>query len=57
VTSNDPSSCSITHPYQNPRTARRSQARRIGSPAKPRAARRSWPRWSSTLLDDLIRPL
>src|SRR5438128_10007634 len=25
-------------------------------PAKPTAARRSWPRWSSTLLDHLIRP-
>src|SRR6266705_2703542 len=29
----------------------------LGSPAKPSAARRSWPRWSSTrLLDDVIRP-
>jgi len=26
-------------------------------PAKPTAARRSWPRWSSTLLDDLVPPL
>src|SRR6266849_1336887 len=26
-------------------------------PAKPTAARRSWPRWSSTLLDDLVRTL
>src|SRR5207245_4028689 len=26
----------------------------IEHPAKPSAARRSWPRWSSTLLDDLV---
>src|SRR2546427_198609 len=28
----------------------------IEHPAKPTAARRSWPRWSSTLLDHLVRP-
>jgi len=27
-----------------------------GSPAKPSAARRSWPRWSSMLFDHLVRP-
>jgi hypothetical protein len=29
----------------------------IAHPANPSAARRSWPRWLSTLLDYLIRPL
>jgi len=29
--------------------------REHGAPAKPTAARRSWPRWSSTFLDYLIR--
>src|SRR4030095_1293370 len=28
----------------------------IEHPANPSAARRSWPRWSSTLFDDLVGP-